>query len=169
MKHLCCRGFLPVLGVKITCIQCILVIFQYRPMSMSIVQPYQWKALAETFWTIQLDGQSLSWKLTKIRTTHSLFKIDLCSASSMKSSRRNFFNPMNKYREIKRAKIKQGRTFFTPRYTYVQPYNSKRSRQELSTDVGLSWKIITTRRTPFYFHTQNRKGHPKTGVSFLLW
>ena len=42
----------------------------------------------------------LSWKITKIRTTPLFFDIDLCSATSIESSRRDLLNDMTEHRPI---------------------------------------------------------------------
>jgi len=66
---------------------------------MTYVQPHQWKALVETFWMIW-QNTCLSWKITKIRTTPLFFKIDICSATAMQSSRRDLLNYKAEHRSI---------------------------------------------------------------------
>jgi len=54
----------------------------------------------------------LSWKIIKIRTTPLFFKIDLCSATSMESSRRDLLNDMAKHKPI----LKNYQNTYHPRY-----------------------------------------------------
>jgi len=42
-------------------------------------------------------NMGLPWKIIEIRTTPSVFEIDLCSATSMESSRRGLLNDMAKH------------------------------------------------------------------------
>ena len=73
------------------------------------------KPLLSTFWGLYIPNSVLSrsrffarcqyfhWhgsKITKIRTTTSFFKVDLCSATSMESSRRHLLNGMAEHRSI---------------------------------------------------------------------
>ena len=63
------------------------------------VQPHQWKALAENFWMIWLNI-GISEKITIISTSPIFLKIDLCSATSMESSRRDLLNDTAEHRSI---------------------------------------------------------------------
>ena len=87
------------------------------------VQAHQWKALNETFRMIWLNI-GLSRKITKIRITPLFFKIDLCSATSMESSRRDLLNDMAEHRPISKnnQNMNHLRFGFTPKAVII-PHN----------------------------------------------
>jgi len=54
-------------------------------------------------------------KITKIRITPLFFKVDLCSATSMESSRRDLLNDMSEYRPI----LKNSQNTYHPRFGFT--------------------------------------------------
>jgi len=57
----------------------------------------------------------LSSKITIIRTTPLFFKIDVCSATSMESSRRDLLNDVAEHRSI----LKNKRNSYYPRFSFT--------------------------------------------------
>jgi len=91
----------------------------------------------------------LSWKITKIRTTPLIFKIDLCSATLFKSSRRELSIDVAEHRSI--LKINQNTHYSLNFQDSVQPHHSKVRRESFPLmwlNIGLSWKITKIRATP---------------------
>jgi len=106
--------------------------------TQTYVHPHQREALAETetFWMIWLNI-GLSWKITKIRSTPLFFKIDLCSATSTESSRRDLLNDMAEHRPI--LKNNQNTLYsliFQDRPTVCSATSIENSRRDLLNDMA---------------------------------
>jgi len=96
----------------------------------------------------------LSWNITKIRTTPLFFKIDLCSATSMESSRRDLLNDMAEHRPIlKHDKNTHYSLIFQdrPMFSHINGKLSPRPFEWYKLNMGLSWNITKIRPTPLFF------------------
>ena len=107
----------------------------------------------------------LSWKITKIRSTPLFFKIELCSATSMESSRRDLFNNMAEHRPIFKNNQNTHCSLIFQDGAMFSHINGKLSPRPFEW-YGYLGKQPNYVPLPFWFHPTGI-ALPKTGVLFL--
>jgi len=108
----------------------------------------------------------LPWKITKVLYTPSFSKLDLCSATSMESSRRDLLNDMAKHRSTLKNNQSTLYSFIfqvRPMFSHINGELSPRPFEWCGWTQAYHEKLPKYVTPPFWFHTENRYSIPQNG------